>query len=113
MSSAAYQIYMPGQAEVPRLPKEHPGRDGFKAKTTAAAWVLDYLVPTNKTILLCWKCTHQFDHKIANYVPLVQRFGYVKASCDDCKAVFANCHMFAHESLLGTKHGQCWDTKFL
>jgi len=108
--SAAPTIYIPGQAPVPQVPREHPGR---KSRTTAAGWVLDYLVPTNKTILLCWKCTHRFDHRIANYVSLVERFGYVKANCDDCKTVLANCHMFAHESLLGTKHGKCWDTKFL
>jgi len=110
VSAVFPQIHVPGQAKAPTGPEEHPGR---KVKTSAATWVLDYLVPQNKTLLLCWKCAHKFDHKIANYVPLVQRFGYVKAACDDCKMEFANCHMYTHESLLGTKHGQCWDTKFL
>jgi hypothetical protein len=107
---AAPQIYIPGQAKVPVGPREHPGR---KTRTTAATWVLDYLVPTNKTIVLCWKCVHKFDYKAANYFPLIQRVGYVIANCDDCKAILANCHMFTHESLLGTKHGQCWDTELL
>jgi len=108
--SAAPQIYVPGQAQVPRGPKVHPGR---KTRQSAATWVLDYLVPRNKTILLCFKCNHNFNPKVVNYVSLNQRFGWVRSTCDGCKNPLVNCFMYTHESLLGTKHGQCWDPKFL
>lgn len=108
--SASTQIYIPGQAEVPRGPREHPGR---KVRQSAATWILDHLVPTNKTILLCWKCNHRFDYKSARYVPLIQRVGYVTSDCDGCKMALVNCHMYTHESSIGTKHGQCWDPEYL
>jgi len=108
--TAATQIYIPGQAEVPRLPREHPGR---KSRTTAAGWVLDYLVPRNQTVLLCQLCAHNFDPRVVNYVSLLQRFGYVRSNCDGCKSILANCHMYTHESLLGTRSGQCWTPEYL
>jgi hypothetical protein len=111
--SVSSHIYMPGKAERPRLPREHPGRDGLKARTTAAGWVLDYLVPLNKTILLCFKCNHNFNPKVVNYVSLNQRFGWVKSTCDGCKNPYVNCFMYAHESYLGTRSGQCWDPRYL
>ncbi len=110
MTSASPQIHVPGSARVPRGPREHPGR---KSRTTAAGWVLDYLVPRNQTVLLCFKCNHNFNPKVVNYVSLNQRFGWVKSTCDGCKNPYTNCFMYAHESLLGTKHGQCWDPEYL
>lgn len=110
MTATSPVIYMPGQAVRPTLPQEHPGR---KSRTTAAGWILDYLVPRNQTILLCLGCNHNFNPKTVNYVSLVQRFGYVNATCDGCKKILINCHMYAHESLLGTGHGQCWDPDYL
>lgn len=108
--SAQTHIYMPGEAKSSRLPREHPGR---KLRTTAAGWVLDYLVPRNQTVLLCQGCAHNFHPERANYVSLLQRFGYVQANCDGCKKVLVRCHMFVSESLLGTKSGQCWTPEYL
>jgi hypothetical protein len=108
LSSA--QIYIPGQAAAPQGLREHPGR---KSRTTAAGWVLDYLVPRNQTVLLCGKCAHGFNPKVVNYVSLAQRFGYVRANCDGCKTMFANCVMFVSESLLGTRSGKCWTPEYI
>jgi len=108
--SAAAHIYIPGQAEVPRLPREHPGK---KTRTTQAGWVLDYLVPKNHTIILCQFCNHKFDGKKVNYISLLQRFGYVRGTCDGCKEIWQNCHMWVHERFIGTKSGQCWDSRYL
>ena len=108
--TASVQIHVPGAARVSRGPREHPGR---KSRTTAAGWVLDYLVPRNQTVLLCSGCNHGFNPKVVNYVSLNQRFGWVKSTCDGCKKVLVNCYMYASESLLGTQHGQCWDPEYL
>ena len=110
MTATSPLIYVPGQAAVPRGPREHPGR---KSRTTAAGWVLDYLVPRNQTVLLCFGCNHDFNPKVANYVSMAQRFGWVKATCDGCKNPLVNCVMFVSESLIGTKSGQCWSPEYL
>jgi hypothetical protein len=107
---ASPQIYIPGQARAPVFPMEHPGR---KSRTTAAGWVLDYLVPRNQTVLLCQQCNHGFDGRKVNYFCLVQRFGYVRGTCDGCKKHWENTYMWVSESLIGTKSGQCWDSKYL
>ena len=103
-------IYMPGQAEVPKTPREHPGR---KSRTTAAGWVLDYLVPRNGTILLCAGCNHKFDGRKVNYVSLHRRFGWVMGNCDGCKAPHTRNFMWVSESLLGTTSGKVWDPKYI
>ncbi len=103
-------ILISGAAAVSKIPREHPGR---KSRTTAAGWILDYIVPRNQTVLLCQSCNHGFDGKKVNYINLVQRFGYVKGTCDGCKKVWQNAYMWVHESLLGTRNGMCWDPKFL
>ncbi len=110
--STSAGVLMRGQAEVPRLPQEHPGR---KQGTTRSGWVLDYLVPRNKTILMCQTCNSTFapTAKRINYQSLAQRFGLVWSNCDGCRAKHVRCHMYSHESLLGTRHGTCWDTRFL
>lgn len=103
-------VLIKGGAALPSRPREHPGR---KPGTTRAGWVLDYLVPRNKTILMCQLCNGTFapTAKRIQYRSLVQALGLVFGRCDGCKSAFSRCHMYTHESLLGTKHGQCWDTR--
>jgi len=103
-------IYMPGQAAVPRGPREHPGR---KTRTTAAGWVLDYLVPRNHTVLLCQQCNHKFNGKRVKYICLLQRLGYVRGMCDGCKKPWELGYLWVSERHIGTRSGQCWDPKFL
>jgi len=95
---------------MPVLPQEHPGR---QSRTTAAGWILDYLVPKNHTILLCQGCNHRFNGHTVGYVCLAQRFGYVRGSCDGCKKIWQNTYLWVSEALLGTRSGKCWDPKFL
>lgn len=79
----------------------HPGR---KVGTTHGSWISD-LVELAKSIILCDRCCHKFDHKKHRYYKQ-REFPFVLGKCDACKN-FGKGQLYLIES----EARKCWDIK--
>ena len=79
----------------------HPGR---KIGTVKGSYISD-LAELMKTIVLCYRCSHKFDHKKYRYYQQ-REFPFVLGQCDACKD-FGKGHLYLHQS----EAQKCWDIK--
>ncbi len=78
-----------------------PGR---KVGTTHGSWISD-LVELMKSIILCDRCSHKFDHKTYRYYKQ-REFPFVLGRCDACKN-FGRSQFYLHWSVAK----KVWDIK--
>lgn len=89
------------------VPKNAIPAPGRRAGTPHGTYVSD-LTELKKTLLLCTFCQPKFDPRRANYY-IDRRFARFGANgpCDACRKHCEGGQLYFHESLVGTKSGQC------
>ena len=83
----------------------HPGR---RMGLVHGSYITD-MAENQQSILLCLGCQHRFDPKAYGYYR-TKEFS-IQGPCDACKDHAEDAIFFIHESLVGDRHGQCWEAK--
>lgn len=101
---STFQILKKVDMSDPKVLEKERLHPGHKSGTVHGSYISD-LAALYKTIVLCYSCSHKFDHKKYRYY-MQREFPFVLGKCDACKN-FGKGNLYLHQS----EAQKCWDIK--